>query len=65
MALKLKSLPFYDSDQAVVERTGVSVTWIFDVEGEPKFREREADVIDELTQYDGLVLEQMPRELNQ
>lgn len=47
---------FYDSDQVIEDRTGVSLTWIFDVEGEPGFREREIKAIDELTQYSNIVL---------
>lgn len=47
---------FYDSDQVIEDRTGVSLTWIFDVEGEPGFREREVKAIDELTQYSNIVL---------
>ncbi len=47
---------FYDSDRVIEERAGAEVAWIFDVEGEQGFREREAQVIDELTQLPGIVL---------
>ncbi len=49
-------MPFYDSDAEIEERAGAEVSWIFDVEGEPGFREREEHVIDDLTQMDGVVL---------
>ncbi|MGF6147033.1 Shikimate kinase 1 [Kingella potus] len=47
---------FYDSDQTICERTGVSVPTIFEMEGEEGFRVREAAVIDEITARSGIVL---------
>lgn len=47
---------FTDSDHEIIERTGVPIPTIFDVEGEAGFRRRESQVIDELTQADDLVL---------
>ncbi|PIE41378.1 MAG: shikimate kinase AroK [Gammaproteobacteria bacterium] len=47
---------FYDSDHEIEARTGADIPWIFDVEGEAGFRKREASMIDELTQLDGVVL---------
>lgn len=49
-------LPFKDSDKEIEQRTGADIPWIFDVEGEQGFREREQAVIVELSQQDGLVL---------
>ena len=49
-------MPFYDSDAEIEARAGAEVSWIFDVEGEPGFREREEQVIDELTARQGIVL---------
>jgi shikimate kinase len=49
-------LKFVDSDQEIEARTGVSVRTIFELEGESGFREREALMINELTQRDGIVL---------
>lgn len=49
-------LTFYDSDQVVEDRTGADIPWIFDLEGEEGFRTREAKVIEELTQEQGIVL---------
>lgn len=50
------SLPFKDSDHEIEERTGADIPWIFDMEGEEGFRNREACVIDELTQLPKVVL---------
>ncbi len=47
---------FYDSDQVIEQRTGADLAWIFDIEGEEGFRKREQQVIEELTQLQGIVL---------
>lgn len=47
---------FVDSDHEIEHRCGCNIPWIFDVEGESGFRAREARVIEELTQYEGIVL---------
>lgn len=47
---------FVDCDHEIERRTGVSISVIFDIEGEAGFRSREAALIDELTARDGLVL---------
>ena len=49
-------LPFKDSDKEIEVRTGADIPWIFDVEGEQGFREREQTVIADLCHEDGLVL---------
>ncbi|MBY5923224.1 shikimate kinase AroK [Ferrimonas balearica] len=49
-------LEFYDSDQEIEARSGADISWIFDVEGEEGFRNREARVINELTEKQGIVL---------
>ena len=50
------SLDFFDSDHEIENRTGVTITHIFDIEGEAGFRKRETTVLDELTAKKGLVL---------
>jgi shikimate kinase len=50
------SLEFFDSDHEIENRTGVTITHIFDIEGEAGFRKRETTVLDELTQKKGIVL---------
>jgi shikimate kinase len=47
---------FVDSDEEIVRRNGVEIATIFEIEGEAGFREREAAVIDELTQASAVVL---------
>lgn len=47
---------FLDSDHEIECRTGTTIPIIFDVEGEPGFRQRESAVIDELTRRRGIVL---------
>lgn len=49
-------LEFYDSDQEIERRTGADIAWIFDLEGEDGFRKREENVINELTDKQGIVL---------
>jgi shikimate kinase len=49
-------LEFIDSDQEIESRTGAPIDWIFDIEGEEGFRKREKDVIEELSQQQGIVL---------
>jgi shikimate kinase len=49
-------LPFYDSDRAIVENTGVDIPTIFEYEGEEGFRNREQAMIAQLTEIEGIVL---------
>ena len=50
------SLEFFDSDHEIENRTGVTITHIFDIEGENGFRKRETAMLDELTEKKGIVL---------
>jgi shikimate kinase len=50
------SLPFIDADRELVERTGVSIATIFEIEGEAGFRRRESALIAELLGQGGMVL---------
>lgn len=47
---------FFDADNVVEQRAGADIPWIFDVEGEDGFREREMQVIDDLTRRDRVVV---------
>lgn len=47
---------FYDTDHEIVERTGVAIPTIFEIEGEEGFRRREAQTLRELTASDNVVL---------
>ncbi len=50
------SMDFADSDRVLVERTGVPVATIFEIEGEPGFRKRESAVLEELARHPGQVI---------
>ena len=49
-------LDFADSDKEIEKRTGASIALIFELEGEQGFRQREASIIDELSNMDKIVL---------
>ena len=49
-------LEFIDSDREIETRTGVDIPLIFELEGEDGFRRREEEMIDILTQRQGIVL---------
>ena len=53
---QLIGFPFYDTDLEIEKKTGVSVSWIFQVETEAGFRKRETEMIDTLTQEKGIIL---------
>jgi shikimate kinase len=53
---KMLHLDFVDSDDEIESRTGVDIPFIFEKEGEEGFRKREARVIDDLSQLEGIVL---------
>ncbi|MDY7545745.1 bifunctional shikimate kinase/3-dehydroquinate synthase AroKB [Glaciimonas sp. CA11.2] len=55
LARKLNKL-FIDSDHEIEARTGASIPLIFEIEGEPSFRQREAEVIRDLTARQNIVL---------
>jgi shikimate kinase len=49
-------LEFVDTDRVLVERCGVPVATIFEIEGEDGFRKRESDVLVELGERDSCVV---------
>ncbi len=49
-------LDFLDLDQELQQRCGVEVAVIFEIEGEIGFRQRESELLDELSQRRGVVL---------
>lgn len=55
LAQQLK-LEFADTDTEIEKRTGADIPWIFDMEGEEGFRDREQQVVAELTEWDNVVL---------
>ncbi len=50
------NLPFKDTDKEIEERSGADIAWIFDVEGEQGFRDRESIILDELSAQSPLML---------
>jgi shikimate kinase len=55
LAQNLK-LDFADTDREIEERTGADIPWIFDVEGEEGFRNREVQVVEEMTERSNILL---------
>mgnify|MGYP000907824717 CR=1 FL=1 len=53
---KSLGLEFVDSDQQIEERTGVSISTIFDIEGEEGFRARESKILNNLCQMSNIIL---------
>ena len=47
---------FYDADHEIIDKTGVSIDHIFDVEGEEGFRKRESKILKELCNKSNIVL---------
>lgn len=42
---------FLDTDDEIVKRTGADIGWIFELEGEEGFREREEEVLSDIAKY--------------
>lgn len=53
---KTLNMEFVDCDREIEQRTGVTIAIIFEVEGEEGFRKRERDMIEQLTEREGIVL---------
>lgn len=53
---KRTRMEFVDSDHMIEDRCGVSISTIFDIEGEDGFRKRETKMLTELCQMNGIVL---------
>jgi shikimate kinase len=49
-------LKFLDSDQEIEKRTGVEIGYIFEKEGEAGFRDREQEMIRELSSLEGVII---------
>lgn len=50
------SRDFFDTDHEIQDRCGADIPWIFDVEGEEGFRERETQMIRELSRRRQVVI---------
>ena len=53
---KRLDIDFYDTDEEIVKKTGVTISHIFDIEGEDKFRSREMNIFSDLIKKDGCVI---------
>ncbi|MEO0368267.1 MAG: shikimate kinase AroK [Pseudomonadota bacterium] len=53
---KRTRMDFVDSDHMIEERCGVTISTIFDIEGEDGFRKRETKMLAELCELNGIVL---------
>ncbi len=51
-----RNLEFFDSDQEIEKRSGADIAWIVDLEGAEGFRLREENIINDLTDKQGIVL---------
>ena len=68
---KRLGLEFFDTDYEIENKAGAKISWIFDVEGEEKFRDREYEAFSNLTIQEncvistggGIVLREENREL--
>lgn len=49
-------LGFRDSDKVIEDRTGADIPWIFDMEGEEGFRDRESAVLEDLSKGHDVVI---------
>ena len=49
-------LNFFDTDDEIEARTGASIDWIFDLEGEDGFRKRESEMLNEMVKKNSIVL---------
>ena len=47
---------FFDLDEVIQERAGADIPWIFDVEGESGFRDRESAVVNDFASTDNVVI---------
>jgi shikimate kinase len=56
LAARRMKLRFFDSDREIERRCGVTIPVIFEIEGEPGFRAREEQAIEELARLAGIVL---------
>ena len=47
---------FFDTDHEIIDKTGVNISHIFDIEGEEGFRERESKILENLCQMSNIIL---------
>ena len=47
---------FFDTDHEIIDKTGVTIDHIFDIEGEKGFRQRESKILENLCQMSNIIL---------
>ena len=47
---------FFDTDHEIIDKTGVAIDYIFDIEGEKGFRKRESKILENLCQMSNIIL---------
>ena len=47
---------FFDTDHEIIDKTGVTIDHIFDIEGEEGFRERESKILENLCRMSNIIL---------
>ena len=47
---------FFYTDHEIIDKTGVNIDYIFDIEGEEGFRERESKILENLCQMSNIIL---------
>lgn len=50
------NMNFIDTDKEIEKATGVDITWLFDIEGEEGFREREEDILLKVSKLNSCVI---------
>ncbi len=53
---KVLERPFVDLDRCIEDQAGASIPWVFEKEGEPRFRQREREALLAALQGDGHVI---------
>ena len=53
---KRMGLNFFDTDEQIEQKAGVTISWIFDVEGEEKFRDRESEILRKIIKEDNCII---------
>ena len=53
---KRMGLNFFDTDDQIEQKAGATISWIFDIEGEEKFRDRESEILHTLIREDNCII---------
>ena len=53
---KTLRVDFIDTDKEIEKKAGVDISWMFEIEGEKAFRERERNILKEITKKKDLVI---------